>query len=102
MRVNLKTTHNKKLAALSDEQERPLFSVKNTVIECELDNPLPRYVNDTLALGPKSAILDKFNEKDVLAELDGLLSHCKRYQVNNDIITDINVKTLNYIKKCKK
>ena len=102
MRVNLKTTHNKKLAALSDEQERPLFSVKNTVIECELDNPLPRYVSDTLALGPKSAILDKFNEKDVLAELDGLLSHCKRYQVNNDIITDINVKTLNYIKKCKK
>ena len=72
------------------------------MIECELDNPLSRYVSDTLALGPKSAILDKFNEKDVLAELDGLLSHCKRYQVNNDIITDINVKTLNYIKKCKK
>ena len=72
------------------------------MIEYELDNPLPKYVNDTLALGPKSATLDKFNEKDVLAELGGLLSHCKRYQVNNDIITDINVKTLNYIKKCKK
>ena len=102
VRANLKSTHNKKLAALSEEQERPLFSVKNTVIQCELDNPLPQYIIDTLALGPKSSILDKFNEKDVLAELDGLLSHCKRNQVNNEIITDINVKTLNYIKKCKK
>ena len=70
------------------------------MIQCELDNPLPQYIIDTLALGPKSSILDKFNEKDVLAELDGLLSHCKRNQVNNEIITDINVKTLNYIKKC--
>ena len=94
--------HNKKLTALSEKQGRPLFAVQNTVIQCELDQPLPTHVINTLSLGPKSAVLDAFNPKDVLAEVDGLLYYCKSKQVNNDIITDINVKTLNYIKKGKK
>jgi len=59
-------------------------------------------VKSTLALGPKNSVLDTFNPKDVLAELDGLLSHCKANKVSNEIITDVNVKTLTYIKKCKK
>ena len=95
-------THNKKLAALSEAQERPLFSVKNTVIEYDLDNPLPQYVSSTLSLGPKNAVLDAFNSKDVLAEVNRLLYHCKVNKISNEIINDINVKTLNYVKKCKK
>ena len=59
--------HNKKLAALSAEQERPLFSVDNTVVAYELDKPPPEYVMKTLALGPKNAVLDKFDPKDILA-----------------------------------
>ena len=94
--------HNKKLAALSEEQERPLFNVQNTVIMYELDRPLPTHVINTLSLGPKNAVLDAFNPRDILAEVDGLLYYCKSKHVSNDIITDINVKTLNYIKKCKK
>ena len=94
--------HNKKLAALSEEQERPLFSVKNTVIEYQLDSPLPAFVISTLSLGPKSSVLDSFDQKEVLAELDGLLSHCKLHNVDNETISDINVKTVNYIKKCKR
>ena len=44
-------THNNKLSELAEAQQFPLFSVKNTVLECELDQPLPQYVTSTLALG---------------------------------------------------
>ena len=63
-------------------------------------NP-PSYVMETLALGPKNAVLDKFNAHDTLAELYMLLNHCKANGVSDETITDINVKTLTYIKKCK-
>ena len=63
-------------------------------------NP-PSYVMETLALGPKNAVLDKFNPHDALAELDMLLNYCKANGVSDETITDINVKTLTYIKKCK-
>ena len=94
--------HNRKLTALSEEQERPLFNVQNTVVICGLETPPPTYVMETLSLGPKNAVLDRFDPKEVLAEVDGLLYHCKKNKVSDEIITDINVKTLTYIKKCKK
>ena len=56
---------------------------------------------ETLALGPKNAILDRFDPKDLLAEIDGLLHHCKINKVSDETMTDINVKTLAYIKRCK-
>ena len=37
-------THNKKLTNLSEEQERPLFSVPNTVVLYNLENPPPLYI----------------------------------------------------------
>ena len=67
-----------------------------------LDEDPPRYVMDTISLGPKNAVLEQFNPHDILAELDGLLSYCKENEVTEDIISDINVKTINYIKKCKR
>ena len=42
------------------------------------------------------------NRNYVLAELDDLLNYCKSKDVIEEVITDINVKTLNYVKKCKK
>ena len=62
----------------------------------------PAYVLETLALGPKNAVLDRFDPKDILSELDGLLYFCKSRDISDETITDINIKTLNYIKKCKK
>ena len=79
-----------------------LFNVQNTVVTCDLEKQPPGYVLDTLSLGPKNATLDRFNPKDILAELDDLLRFCKRNSVLNDTITDINIKTLTYVKKCKK
>ena len=102
VRRSVKNGHNKKLLALSEEQQRPLFSVQNTVILHELDETPPKYVMDTLSLGPKNSVLEKFNPHDVLAELDGLLSFCKDNNVTEDVISDINIKTIAYIKKCKK
>ena len=101
-REKQQATHSKKLERLSEEQERPLFNVGNTVVLHQLDTVPPQYVIDTLSLGPKNPVLDRFNPKDVLAEVDLLLEHCKRYNVSQTVITDINLKTLNYIKKCKK
>ena len=95
------TTHNKKLLKLSTAQEQPLFNVKNTVLTYELDVNPPSYVMETLALGPKNAVLDKFNPHDALAELDMLLNYCKANGVSDETITYINVKTLTYINKCK-
>ena len=69
---------------------------------CDLNITPPNYVLETLSLGPKNAVLDKFEPKDVLAELDGLINHCTENNISDQTITNINVKTLNYIKKCKK
>ena len=99
-RATVKSTHTKKLKMLSSEQNRPLFEVHDTVKLCDLDIQPPRYVLDTLALGPRNAVLDKFNEKDVLAEIDSLLAHCSQTGTSNDIMNNINVATFKYIKAC--
>lgn len=101
-RCELVRKHSRKLAMLSQEQERPLFNVKNTVVLCGLDKNPPSYIMQTLSLGPKNAVLDKFNPHDILAELDELLVHCKRNGISEETVSDINIKTLNYIKRCKK
>ena len=79
-----------------------LLNVSKTVITYGLNCDLPKYVMDTLSLGPKSAVLDKVNPKNILAELDLFLDFCKSNNVDDGMITDINVKTLAYIKKCQK
>ncbi|MCP3849671.1 MAG: hypothetical protein GY694_05465 [Gammaproteobacteria bacterium] len=93
--------HSKKLMTLSSEQGKPLFSVHNTVTLCDLDTTPPNYIMDTLSLGPKNAVLDKFNPRDILIELNRFVVYCNKHHINSETITDINVKTVNYIKKCK-
>ena len=95
-------THDKKLFSLSEEQEPPLFNINNTVITCELDSKPPSYVLETLALGPKNAVLNPFDPKDIFTELDLFIEHCEKLVIPNDIVTDINIKTLDYVKRCKK
>ena len=55
------STHQKKLDNLSKQQEQPLFSVHDTVRLFELDIPPPKYALDTLSMGSKNHILDRFN-----------------------------------------
>ena len=94
--------HSNKLRNLSKEQERPLFDVYETVKLVELEEIPPKYVMDTLALGPNNSILDKFSPKDMLAELDILLKQCEISKVTAQSINDINAATMKYIKACSK
>ena len=100
-RERVSETHNKKLRSLSEIQEKPLLNVNNTVKILEDNINIPTYVIETLSLGPKHVILDKFNAKDVLVELDLFLNHCQNKCVPEETINEINSKTLNYIKHCK-
>ena len=99
---DVQNTHSKKLSALSKEQQRPLFDVHDTIKICDNDIKPPQYVIDTLALGPRNAVLDEFNQKETLAQIDALLYNCKKDKVADEIMNDINVATLKYIKSCSK
>ena len=79
-REHQESIHEKKLVTLSREQDRPLLNVSSTVITLGLCTDLPNYVRETLSLGPKSAVLDKVNPKNILTELDLLLDFCKRHE----------------------
>ena len=70
LRFNQPNKLNTKLNCLSKEQDRPLFNVENTVICYNLNYQPPKYVFQTLALGPKNSILTKFDKNEVLAEVD--------------------------------
>jgi len=59
-------------------------------------------VIETLSLGPRNPVLDQFDSKEVFANLDNFLHYCKNNCVDEETMTDINVKTLNYVKKCNK
>ena len=102
LRSKLSKRQADKLNTLAQEQQRPLFQVKDTVVLHNIDTTPPAYIMATLALGPKNSVLDKFKPHDVLAELDDLLAYCKNNHVSEETISDINIKTLGYIKKCKK
>ena len=94
--------HQHKLNQLSSEQERPLFEVHNTVHFHDIDIVPPRYVLDTLSLGPKNAVLDRFTPYGLLAELDLVLNKCQRNHVIRETINDINFLMVKYIKEYSK
>ena len=74
------------------------YSMRITVICYNMDKSPPKYVMDTLSRGWRNPVLGKFDKNDILAELDGLLKYCK----DNNVNKDINIKTLTYIRNCRK
>ena len=96
------TKHEKKIHLLSQRQNRPLFNVENTVIFSDFAGHVPNYVKETLALGPRHPVMKKFNENEILVELDSFLNYCEKHFIPDNTVTEINIKTLNYIKQCKK
>ena len=73
-RKNVEATHTKILENLSKEQGRPMFNLHDTVKLFELDFVTPKYVLDTLALGPKNVLLEAFDHKVMLGDIDLLLN----------------------------
>ena len=78
------------------------FNLHDTVTLFKLDIVLPKYVLDTLALGPKNPVLEKSDLKVMLAEINLLLNHVQEQNVLNETINDINIATIKYINKCSK
>ena len=101
-RKSILLNHKHKIQNLSASQQKPLLNIQNTVKVVGFDKPVPKYVLETLTLGPRNPVLNKFNEKDVLCELDCFLNFCQKNLILDKTITDINVKTLHYIKQCRK
>ena len=101
-RRTISITHEKKLANLALHQQKPLFNVTNTVKLYDVSINIPDYVMQTLAMGPRNPIMDVFDENEVLVELDCFLKFCRKYPIPDSTLTDVNIKTLNYIKTCKK
>ena len=93
-------TQKKKLENLFQQQECPLFNVNDTVKLFKIDLQLPWYALDKLPLRPKNPVSDKFNEIEVLAEIDNLLNHLKSNSISKDVMCNINVATYKCIKNC--
>ena len=74
----------------------------DTIKLFKLDIVPPKYVLDTLVLGLKNPVLEKFDQKAMLAEIDLLLNHLQEQNVSNETISNINTATMNYNKKCLK
>ena len=66
IRKQVTQTHSRKLGNLSEEQSKPLFTVKNTVRLCNIDKVPPKYVLETLSLGPKTLYQINLNKKTFL------------------------------------
>ena len=66
------------------------------------DKPIPKFVYETLLLGPHYPIIDRFNEKDLLSELDCFLNFCHKHCIPDKKLTGINIKTVHCKKKFKK
>ena len=56
----------------------------------------------TRSLGPRNPVLERFDQNEILAELDSLMEFCKNKNIDEETLTNINIKTLTYIKNCKK
>ena len=73
---------NDRLLKLSERQDRPLWNGShNNVVTLE-GIELPKCVVDVLSLGPKHAVMDKFNEVHFVADVDRLV--CEFRESNTD------------------
>ena len=97
---DLSHKHNKKTVRIIKGTGKT--TVQNTVICYGIKKTPPKYVIETLSLGPRNSTIEKFDRKDVLAELNGFMEFCRDKKVDEEVITDINIKTLSYIKNCEK
>ena len=101
-RLDRAALHSKKRLAISGEQAKSLFNIKNTVIPYIFDRTPSKYETETWSLGPRNAVIEMFEPNDVLAQLDGLLSYCQENGADRQIVSDINIRTLNYVNKRNK
>ena len=96
-RRKVEATHTKKTENFIERARA--FNLHDTATLFKLDTVPQKNVLDTLTLGPKNSVLEKFDQKVMLAEIDLLLSHLQEQNVSNKTCSDINIATINYIKR---
>ena len=75
----IRKRHEQKLQKWADRQDSPICKIENTIkLIGDVSKP-PDYVIETLKYGPRHPVLTKFDEKDVLCEMDMFLEYCERY-----------------------
>ena len=75
--------------------------MRNLVKIIDVDIDIPKYGMETLALGPKNPILETFNSKPILAEVDSLLEFCESRIEEAEVKNNIECATAAYNKKAK-
>ena len=98
-RLVIKERHKNKLLQMAERQGMPLFGIYDSVKVIDVEVPIPKYVLETLALGPKNPVLEKYNVKSTLAEVDGLLEFCESKECSPDMKNEIEAATIRYNKK---
>lgn len=99
-RMVINDRHNNKLIQLSKQQHWPLFSIKDSVKVLDVNVQIPKFVFETLSLGPKNPVLRRFNSKAVLAEVDLLLKFCESKSLVPEVKNQIGAETVNYNSNC--
>ena len=100
--ATIKHKHEKKLQFWGQQQNKPIVDKENTIkVIGDIKRP-PKIVIETLKLGPRNPVLTKFDEKEILCEMDLFLEHCESRITEPEIINDLNSLTHNYIKRAKR
>ena len=96
--------HEKKLNHLSEQQEKPLWKLKeNTYKLIDVEEKPPEFVLNFISRGPRYPIRDKFDKMAFLAEMDRLIEHAEGFTGPvDDIINQINIKACQYVKSMEK
>lgn len=72
-RVKLEDTNKNKNFGIASKQDEPIKDIYNNVKILDEDITLQEFVLNTLAMGPNHLVLDKYNAKEILFEVDSLL-----------------------------
>ena len=86
---------------VAEKQSKPLCNVGDTVKVLD-DLKVPSKILEYLSLGPKHPILDKFNEIQFLADIDGLLHNLNSNGASKEKLDEVNALALWYNKEMKK
>ena len=97
--TTVKETHQKKLTKLSERQDLPLWKQGKGSVRTLLDNELPNWVQQVLALGPKHPVRDKFNETHFLADIDIFLSDLKNCRLTGEALCEVGAVAKAYAKR---
>ena len=97
MTLQLEDKYKRKLVGLSEHQDRPINENYKNVLILDDDIKIPKFFMKCLSLGPKHPVVGKFNNNDVLTEIDCLLEHIEPKMIIDDNGKNIEEATKNLI-----